>query len=114
MTWNGDLPMLNFTMLVAALLFATGAVGVIAHRNSFSAWMSCGVMLLACLLGTIGFSSFHADRSSREEWTWIILAGIAATVVSLVIGIVFGERFSRRDSPKSSPQKSQETNGESS
>lgn len=87
-----DYLLLNNTLLVAALLIAIGAMGIMHRRNRVTLVVSFGILLLAGLIVVTGFSAFHDDILGRTLWGFVLTAGVALTGVSAGIAYVAAKR----------------------
>ena len=84
MTGKADYHLLHDTLFVSALLFTVGVMGIIARRNRVATVISFGILLQACMLWVIGFSSFHADFQGRNAWLILLVTGLIGMGIALV------------------------------
>ena len=76
-----DYHLLNNTLTVAALLFATGVIGFVARRNLVVMILSAGLMLQAGMLMLVSFGAFHGNAAGQ----------------ALVVCVFFGRRQNSLD-----------------
>lgn len=71
---------LSAYLIVSAILFTVGVVGVLARRNPLVIFMSIELMLNAVNLSFIAFSSF-LDSADGQMFVFLVLTVAAAEVV---------------------------------
>lgn len=77
---------LNFYILLSAILFAIGVMGVLLRRNAIIIFMSIELMLNAVNLLLVSFSSYHSDGAG-QVFVFFIMA-VAAAEVSVGLAIL--------------------------
>lgn len=82
-----DYHLLNSTLLASAVLFAIGAMGIIARRNRVTLVVSFGIILQACLIAAVGFSEFHRDE--RGRLLWVCVFSTAMVAIGIAAGIAY-------------------------
>jgi NADH:ubiquinone oxidoreductase subunit K len=80
---KADYHLLHDTLFVSVLLFAVGVMGIIARRNRIATVISYGILLQACMLWVIGFSTFHADFHGRNAWLVVLITGLIGMGIAL-------------------------------
>ena len=71
---------LSAYLIVSAILFTIGAVGVLIHRNPLVIFMSIELMLNAVNLSFVTFSHF-LDSADGQMFVFLVLTVAAAEVV---------------------------------
>ena len=86
---------LNAYLIVSALLFTIGAVGVLVRRNPLVMFMSIELMLNAVNLSFMAFAHF---LNSVEGWMFVFLVlTVAAAEVVVGLAIIVSIFRTRRD-----------------
>jgi NADH-quinone oxidoreductase subunit K len=80
MTPLTQLPPLSAYLIVSAILFTVGVVGVLIRRNPLVIFMSIELMLNAVNLSFVAFSKF-LDSADGQMFVFLILTVAAAEVV---------------------------------
>ncbi len=81
---------LSYYLILAALLFATGAVGFLLRRNLLVLLMSIELMLNAVNLTLVTFNRMHgADHTGQILAFFIIAIAAAEAAVGLAIVLAF-------------------------
>lgn len=76
---------LNHYLLVSALLFAIGFLGVLVRRNTLVIYMSLELMLNASTLAAVAFSRFNGTMGGNVFVFFIITVAAAEVAVGLAI-----------------------------
>src|SRR5512140_783068 len=79
----------NFYIILSAVLFAIGALGVLIRRNPLIIFMSIELMLNAVNLSFVAFSTF-LDSADGQMFVFLVLTVAAAEVVvglALIVSI---------------------------
>ncbi|MFH1574687.1 MAG: NADH-quinone oxidoreductase subunit NuoK [Acidobacteriota bacterium] len=79
---------INHYLILSALLFATGAVGVILKRNVISLLLCIEIMLNAANLSFIAFSRFLGQVHGQVFVFFVMVVAAAEAAVGLAIAIV--------------------------
>ncbi len=74
----------NFVIL-AAILFAIGAVGVMVRRNALVAFLCVELMLNAANLALVAFSQVHGGLDGQVASFFVMVVAAAEVVVALAI-----------------------------
>lgn len=74
---------LSAYLIVSGLLFAIGAIGVLARRNPLVMFMSIELMLNAVNLSFMAFASF---LNSVEGWIFVFLV-LTVAAAEVVVGL---------------------------
>lgn len=82
------IPLTNY-LLVSAVLFGLGIIGVVISRNIITILMSVELMLNAANLAFISFARWHADPGAHVFVfiVFVVAAAEAAVGLALVIAI---------------------------
>jgi NADH-quinone oxidoreductase subunit K len=76
---------LEHYLVVSAVLFSLGLLGVIARRNLLVIYMSLELMLNAANLALVAFSRFHNDLDGQVMVFFIITVAAAEVAVGLAL-----------------------------
>ncbi len=76
---------INYYLLLSAVLFIIGAVGVMARCNSIIIFMCIELMLNAVNLLLVAFSTLHGDASGQVFVFFIMAVAAAEVAVGLAI-----------------------------
>jgi len=76
---------LDWYLMLSAVLFVTGTIGVITRRNAIIIFMSLELMLNAVNLTMVAFSSFFGDVSGQIFVFFIMSVAAAEAAVGLAI-----------------------------
>ena len=85
---DGDLPhlaSLNAYLLVSALLFVFGFIGVLLRKNTLVIFMCLELMLLASTLALVAFSKFNGTLDGNVFVFFILTIAAAEVAVGLAI-----------------------------
>jgi NADH-quinone oxidoreductase subunit K len=72
-------------LVLSAMLFTIGGVGVLLRRNALIAFMSVELMLNACNLAFVTFSRMHGDIDGQVVAFFVMVVAAAEVVVGLAI-----------------------------
>lgn len=78
-------PGLEHYLIVSALLFALGLLGVITRRNLLIIYMSLELMLNAANLALVAFSRFNSNLDGQIMVFFIITVAAAEVAVGLAL-----------------------------
>jgi NADH-quinone oxidoreductase subunit K len=76
---------INYYILLSAILFIIGAIGVMARRNAIIIFMCIELMLNAVNLLLVAFSTLHGDASGQVFVFFIMAVAAAEVAVGLAI-----------------------------
>ncbi len=76
---------LNFYLVLSALLFTIGVVGVLTRRNAIIVFMSIELMLNSVNLTLVAFSSFLGDATGQMLVFFVITIAAAEAAIGLAI-----------------------------
>lgn len=76
---------LAWYLMLGALLFAIGTVGVLTRRNALIIFMSIEIMLNAVNLTLIAFSRYRGDEGGQAIAFFVIAVAAAEAAVGLAI-----------------------------
>ncbi|MCW2880120.1 MAG: NADH-ubiquinone oxidoreductase chain [Sphaerisporangium sp.] len=72
-------------LVLSALLFAIGAVGVLVRRNAIVVFMCVELMLNACNLAFVTFARQHGNLQGQIIAFFVMIVAAAEVVVGLAI-----------------------------
>lgn len=75
----------SYYLLLAALLFSIGAVGVLTRRNAIMVFMSVELMLNSVNLTLVTFSRVNGDLEGQVMAFFVMVVAAAEVVVGLAI-----------------------------
>ena len=76
---------INMYLMLSAVLFIIGAVGVMARRNTIILFMCIELMLNAVNLLLVAFSTLHGDASGQVFVFFVMAVAAAEVAVGLAI-----------------------------
>ena len=79
-------PGLHHYLIVSALLFSLGLLGVVARRNLFVIFMGLELMLNASNLALVAFSRYHNNLNGQVMVFFVIT--VAAAEVAVVLALL--------------------------
>jgi NADH-quinone oxidoreductase subunit K len=79
-------------LILGALLFTVGAVGILVRRNFLTVFMSIELMLNAVNLTVLAFSRVHGDLGGHALVFFIITVAAAEAAVGLAIALAIFRR----------------------
>ena len=75
----------TYYLLLSALLFTIGAVGVLVRRNAIVVFMCVELMLNACNLSLVAFAKQHGNLDGQIAAFFVMVVAAAEVVVGLAI-----------------------------
>ncbi|HEX6346390.1 MULTISPECIES: NADH-quinone oxidoreductase subunit NuoK [Umezawaea] len=75
----------TYYLLLSALLFSLGAVGVLVRRNAIVVFMCVELMLNAVNLTLVTFSRMHGELDGQVMGFFVMVVAAAEVVVGLTI-----------------------------
>ena len=78
-------PGLHHYLIVSALLFSLGLLGVVARRNLFVIFMGLELMLNAANRALVAFSRYHNNLNGQVMVFFIITVAAAEVAVGLAL-----------------------------
>ncbi|MCX6157921.1 MAG: NADH-quinone oxidoreductase subunit NuoK [Ignavibacteriota bacterium] len=78
---------LNYFLVLSALLFSIGVVGVLVRRNAMIIFMCIELMLNAINISLVAFSSFLGNDSGQIFVFFVLTVAAAEAAVGLAIVI---------------------------
>ena len=76
---------LEYYLILSAVLFSIGTVGVLTRRNAIIIFMSIELMLNAVNLTLVAFASFFSDKSGQIFVFFVIAVAAAEAAIGLAI-----------------------------
>lgn len=83
---------LEHYLVVSAVLFALGLMGVVAHRNLLVIYMSLELMLNAANLALVAFSRFNNNLDGQVMVLFVIAVAAAEVAVGLALIVALVRR----------------------
>ena len=83
---------LNHYLMLSAVMFMTGAVGVLTRRNAIIVFMSIELMLNSANLTLVAFSSFLGNVTGQMLVFFVMTVAAAEAAVGLAIIIALYRR----------------------
>lgn len=90
-----DGPGIGWYLILAAIMFGTGALGVMLRRSPLIVLLSLELMLNAANLALIAFARQQADLDGQVFA--LVVMGVAAAEVAIGLGLIVA--MARRDLP---------------
>ena len=85
----------GYYLVLAALMFTTGVVGVLVRRNAIVIFMFIELMLNAVNLALVTFSRMHGEVLGQVLVFFVLVVAAAEVVVGLaIILVIFRHRAS--------------------
>lgn len=84
---------LSHYLLLSALLFGVGIVGVLMRRNALVILMSIEIMLNAVNISFVGFSRQMGDLNGQIMVFFVMAIAAAEAAIGLAIAIAIFKRF---------------------
>jgi len=75
----------SYYLMLSALLFSIGAVGVLVRRNAIVVFMCIELMLNACNLAFVAFARMHGNLDGQVIAFFVMVVAAAEVVVGLAI-----------------------------
>ena len=75
----------EYYLLLSAVLFSIGALGVLVRRNAIVVFMCVELMLNACNLAFVTFSRVHGNLDGQVIAFFVMVVAAAEVVVGLAI-----------------------------
>lgn len=86
---------ISYYVLLSAVLFTTGAVGVLVRRNPLIIFMSVELMLNAANLAFVAFASMHGSLDGQIFVFFVMTVAAAEVAVGLALIVqIFKSRHS--------------------
>jgi NADH-quinone oxidoreductase subunit K len=76
---------INMYLMLSAVIFIIGAIGVMARRNTIILFMCIELMLNAVNLLLVAFSTLHGDSSGQVFVFFVMAVAAAEVAVGLAI-----------------------------
>ncbi|MCX7962900.1 MAG: NADH-quinone oxidoreductase subunit NuoK [Candidatus Sumerlaea chitinivorans] len=87
----------NVALIVAAIIFCLGAVGVIARRNLIFVLMAVEIMLNAAGLAFVAASAIHGQPDGQVFFIFILPVAAAEVAIGLALAVVIRQRYGTLD-----------------
>ena len=75
----------EYYLMLSAVLFSIGALGVLVRRNAIVVFMCVELMLNACNLAFVTFARVHANLDGQVIAFFVMVVAAAEVVVDLAI-----------------------------
>lgn len=89
--------MANHALILAAILFGIGTVGVIVRRNLLFVLMSIEIMLNAAGLAFIAGSAIHGAPEGQLFYLFILPVAAAEVAIGLALAMLIFQKFQTLD-----------------
>ncbi len=76
---------LEYYLIISAILFSIGTIGVLTRRNAIIIFMSIEIMLNSVNLTLISFSSFFGESSGQVFVFFVMSVAAAEAAIGLAI-----------------------------
>ena len=93
-------PDIQWYVILSAILFTTGALGVMLRRNPLIILLSVEIMLNAANLLLIAMSRLHADQGGQVFAISVMAVAASEVVVGLGLIVALGRRHVELDVDK--------------
>jgi len=87
----------NYALLVAAVLFTLGAIGVVVRRNFLFVLMSVEIMMNAAALAFVAGSLIHGKPEGQIFYLLILPVAAAEVAIGLALALLIYHRFRTLD-----------------
>ena len=87
----------NEALILAAVLFTIGVIGVIVRRNLLFVLMSIEIMLNAAGLAFVAASAIHAKPDGQIMFLFILPVAAAEVAVGLALALLIFQRYRTLD-----------------
>ena len=77
--------MANEFLILSAILFTIGSIGVLVRRNAIVVFMCVELMLNACNLALVTFSRVHGNLHGQVTAFFVMVVAAAEVVIGLAI-----------------------------
>ena len=84
---------INYYIMLCAVLFIIGVVGVMARRNAIIVFMCIELMLNAVNISFIAFSKFTANVDGQIMVFFVMTIAAAEAAVGLALAVTIFKRF---------------------
>ena len=85
----------NYYVVLSAILFSIGALGVLSRRNPLIIFMSIELMLNAANLNFIAGAALHGDTGGQVTAFFVMVLAAAEITIGLAIAVLL---FRKQDS----------------
>ena len=92
-----DLALLQDALLVGAILFALGLVGILARRNLIVMFLAAELMLQGVSVSLVAWSRFHGDWGGQVLVIFVLTVAACEAAVALVFVLHAFARTGRLD-----------------
>ncbi len=90
---------LSSYLLLSAVLFAIGAVGVLTRRNAIVMFMCVEIMLNAVNLSLVAFARFHGNHDGHILTLMVVAAADAGVGLAIIVNLLRHRRSVDIDAP---------------
>lgn len=91
------LPLLHDGLLVGAMLFALGLVGILARRNMIVMFLAAELMLQGISVSLVAWSRYHGDWGGQMLVIFVLTVAACEAAVALVFVLQAFSRTGRLD-----------------
>ncbi len=83
---------LNYYLILSAIMFVIGAMGVVTRRNAIIVFLSIELMLNSVNLSLVAFSAFFGDATGQALVFFVMTLAAAEAAIGLAIVIALFRR----------------------
>jgi NADH-quinone oxidoreductase subunit K len=91
------MPLANEALILAAVLFTLGVIGVIVRRNLLFVLMSIEIMLNAAGLAFVAASALHSSADGQAMFVFILPVAAAEVAIGLALALLLFQRYRTLD-----------------
>ena len=92
-----EVALLNNYLIVGALLFGIGMIGVLSRRNMIVMFLSLEIMLQGVSITLVAWSRFHNDFGGQMLVLFIIAVAACEAAIALALVLMLFERRGKLD-----------------
>jgi len=93
----GSMPLLHNALIVGAILFALGLVGILTRRNLIVMFLSAVLMLQGITVSLVAWSRYHGDWGGQVLVIFVLTVAACEAAVALVFVLQAFARTGRLD-----------------
>ena len=94
---TNEIALLNNYLILGALLFGIGMIGLLSRRNMIVMFLSVEIMLQGVSVSLVAWSRFHNDFGGQMLVVFIIAVAACEAAVALALVLVLFDRYGKLD-----------------
>ena len=94
---TNEIALLNNYLILGALLFGIGMIGLLSRRNMIVMFLSVEIMLQGVSVSLVAWSRFHNDFGGQMLVVFIIAVAACEAAIALALVLVLFERYGKLD-----------------